>query len=158
MKYMGIDPGAKGGFAVIDDSGKLIDYWRNSDKLHEIESLIVKHLPYTAVALEKATTMGYVQHGRRQSISSMFSYGVGYGKLLALLTLSNVEFYEVEAVSWQAVILGSNKGDTKSRVIQKCKKWHPEETFIPKGCRVIHEGVTDAVALAHFAMERDNVL
>lgn len=86
--YVGIDPGTKGGIAVL--KGKSIDATiplsSGSDDAFALCSLIVslsRKLP-VIVALEKVN--GYI--GKKQPGSSMFNFGMGYGILLGSLTVS----------------------------------------------------------------------
>lgn len=144
--FLGIDPGVKGAFAVIDEDGTIVDYWRvDKHELTKLETKLNKY-HYTCTVIERAGQMSH------DTPMTAFSTGKGYGKLTALLELNRVRYLEVHPRSWQTKILGKfATGKSKERCLQEMSRMHPGETFIPARCRVVHDGVVDAVAIAHYA-------
>ncbi len=149
MKYvLGIDPGVRGAFAVLNSKGKLIEYWLMLKyDMAKLEDNLCKY-NYAVVAIEKSQPMP------RDGVKQAFGTGLGYGKLIALLELNGISITEVSPQTWQPKILGkTEKGKAKEVVQSLCKVWHPNETFMPGKCTTIHDGVCDAIAIAHYALK-----
>lgn len=151
MKYfVGVDPGKRGAFSVVDEDSKLVQYWLMDD----LFKMRINLTPYIdnigAIALEKAQAMA--RHGQAQGAASMFTYGVGYGKLLGLFEAMDLKVEEIRPLQWMQKIFGDFKaGTSKERSKEFCKAIHPDTSFIPYRCRKIHDGLTDATCLAHYA-------
>lgn len=144
--YLGVDVGNNGAFAVIDEDANVIDYWKyKKDSLPEMEDKLQKY-HYTRAFVEKAQPYGL------DGGVTAFTKGVNYGMILALLSLNRIEYHEIHPRTWQTKILGRFKtGDSKRRALEEMTRLHPRETFIPARCRVVHDGVVDALAIAHYA-------
>lgn len=148
--YLGIDPGKRGAFAVIDENQNLVNYWLNKLPIYDIKKNLESR-SYAKIVIERQQALGGLAYGREAGTKSAFTTGLGYGKLLAILELSGKPFTEVAPQTWQSKLLGKTRGNSKELAIDYCKKMHPDETFVPPTCRVVHDGVTDAVAIAHYA-------
>ncbi len=174
MIYIGIDPGAKGAMAMIDDEGNLIKTAPMTSKKIEGEKLIditeiyrfIKHEPLSLdekmiVYLEKAQSMP------RQGVASMFTYGVGYGMILAMLIFENIEFRLVHPATWKAklgITISTPKGLTeqekaqlkkqrKGLAIITAKKLFPDIELIPDGKEVEQDGIAEAALLAEYGRQ-----
>ena len=105
--YLGIDPGLKGGVAIIDEHGSLIDYFKMpiNDKGIDVIKLanILSHLlrPHYNVK----TFMEKVHSMPGQGVVAMFTFGYGVGRLHAVLELLGYEYELVRPQEWKQVVL-----------------------------------------------------
>jgi hypothetical protein len=127
--YIGIDPGAAGGIAVIN-TFRIAEMYAMPHTDLDIWELIRRSVllpyyndqPFTVYAtLEKVS--GYVG-GAGNTGSSMFSFGKSYGKLQMALTACGVEYQEVAPVTWQRWlgIKPRQQGETKSHFKNRLKE------------------------------------
>lgn len=152
MKYfVGIDPGAKGAFSVVDDKAKLVDYWIMGDLYEMRQKLMVYHDKLAIVVIERAQAMS--KQGKKQGAASMFMYGKGYGKLLGMLETLRLPYEEVRPLQWmQKMYVKWPTGKSKEKGRELCKAMHPDVTFKPSGrYKNMHDGLTDATIIAHYA-------
>ena len=100
--YLGCDPGANGGLALIDHEGQVeavktpadpLELWR---WIHSKRSNAGHH--FTMAALEKVG--GHIQ-GRDQPGSAMFNFGKSYGVLVGMLTAAGISRDDVTPQEWQ---------------------------------------------------------
>jgi CubicO group peptidase (beta-lactamase class C family) len=151
IKYFaGVDPGKRGAFSIVDQKSRLVEYWL----MGELYDMRLKLLPYidnlSMIALEKAQAMA--RHGQTQGASSMFTYGMGYGKLLGLFETLGLKYEEIRPLQWmQKMFVTWETGTSKEMSKKLCAAMHPDDTFIPYRCRKVHDGLTDATCLAHYA-------
>lgn len=155
--YVGIDPGAAGGLAIIlpREFNRLAMAILTPATLRETAALLRNWYDMESapprVFIEKVHAMP------GQGVVSMFSFGRRYGELLGILATLNMEPVEVEPRVWQARVLGGGRGEnTKDRAIHFCGWTYPEVNLIPPRCRVPHDGMADALCLAHYGYLRSN--
>jgi Holliday junction resolvasome RuvABC endonuclease subunit len=146
VRAIGIDPGLRGGIAVVSDSdepeviampggyGAIVVWLRNRFRID-------------ACAIEK-------QHARpTDGRNSAFTLGRGYGALLASLQIAGVEYVEVEPKEWQAAF--EIKGDTKAQSIAEVQaRWPDLSLLATLRSRKPHDGMADAVLIAQWALDR----
>ena len=152
MKVIGIDPGMKGGIAILDTEtnqmkavptpliGKEIDYRRVHEALTFYEPSII--------VIEKVHAMP------GQGVTSMFNFGLGYGALVALSTVSTARLVLVTPQMWKKYVLAGTNKD-KDAAIQFCNHTYPNVNLILPRCRNAHDGMTDAIYLAHYGAHYD---
>jgi crossover junction endodeoxyribonuclease RuvC len=152
--FIGIDPGKKGGIALIKDDGRLLATLVMPDNVGDIRKWLEQwwdpsRWEIIRAYLEKAQVM--FKDGQRQGVSAAFNYGTGYGKLLGMLETMGFSHELVRPQQWQKVMIpGSKKGQSKKDALIKARQLFPQETFIQKGCRVPHDGIIDAVLIAEY--------
>lgn len=147
MIVLAIDPGMKGGVAMLDTSlnkvlaspmpliGKELDYKR-------IHSTITSVTP-DVIVIEKVHAMP------KQGVTSMFNFGMNYGSLIALSAISSARLVLVTPQMWKKhVLAGTNKD--KDAAIQFCTHTYPSIELVQPKCRKPHDGVADAICLAHY--------
>jgi crossover junction endodeoxyribonuclease RuvC len=102
--FVGIDPGKKGGIAVVDEYGDRLmsrpmpvttEGEIDSALLRDVLNFATDDVVYGMVILEKAQAMP------KQGVTSVFSYGKGYGKIVAVLELLQLPFEEVRPAVWK---------------------------------------------------------
>lgn len=150
---IGIDPGKKGGVAVLNSSGVLLEIYSMPKTEAGVCALIrdvSERYKYNIFCLEKAQAMP------TQGVTSVFTYGTEYGVLRgAILALGNT-LEEVRPVKWKTAIIGKKTGSDKTLSIAKAENLFPNIELIPKGCRVPQDGRAEAALIAEWA--RRNLL
>jgi len=140
---IGIDPGKKGGIASIRIDGALIDFIPMCEAFQLANYLSKKEILRCYV--ERCQAMP------SQGVSSMFTYGVGYGKILGVLETLKISHDTIQPQKWQRkMIPRCKKGETKKEALLKATQLFPHSTFILDGCRVAHDGIVDAVLIAEY--------
>lgn len=97
--YVGIDPGAGGGIAVLNSRGKLkhvypLKRFRDAD--------LCTFFRETGGVAQIELVTGFVGGtGFKAGSSAMFNFGVGYGLLLGFLLASGLPFEKVHPNVWQ---------------------------------------------------------
>lgn len=104
--FIGIDPGAKGGLAVMDKDEKIlycqpIPYIGDEMDVRKVAS-VINHFKKTYnlfAAFEKVGAMP------GQGVCAMFSFGKTAGQLLAALKILSIPYSEPTPTSWKEVVL-----------------------------------------------------
>lgn len=147
--YVGIDPGKKGAIAIIRESsvdvlpfplaGKNIDIAVISNWLYQkLES------NHPVVYIEKVHAMP------KQGVSAMFTFGFTAGIMYGIITTLAFPLFEVSPITWKKHVL-RDTGKDKDAAIEFCRRAFPTVSLIPKGCRVPHSGIADALCIAYYA-------
>lgn len=162
MFYIGIDPGASGGIAIIDDRGVVVETRKMPDTDRDLWDMIhgygMEQFLYglegkgkgpTRAVLEKVNAGVFGKPGQRMGVTSAFTFGIGVGRLRMALIAAGIPFDEVLPMKWQTVMAcrsGGNKNITKSRAQQ----------LFPR-TEVTH-AIADALLLAEYGRrtERQN--
>lgn len=147
LTYLGIDPGQKGGIAVIS-KGRLTAWYGepNAVKLFEI----IKQWQPRAVYMEKAQTMP------KQGIISAFTYGVGFGELLGVLQCTETQHYLFHPRIWQSKMFigtGSHLAP-KFRASTVFRRVFPEVApRIANKVGRLHDGIVDAALICMYGIK-----
>lgn len=143
MIYIGIDPGQTGGIAIIDDLNKnSVAYPYSSIKLIEICKQFQDNKNRIKIYVEKVHAMPH------QGVTSMFNFGMGYGKILGILEAFEFKYNLVTPQSWKKYV-----GVTadKQTSIRKAQYLFPEVSLLPtKRCRVPNDGMAEALLIAYY--------
>lgn len=134
MLFMGVDPGASGGIAIVDHEGRLVFVTKMPDTERDIYQAISNDVDYTYI--EK------VHSFPGQGVSSTFKFGVSYGGLRMALIAAGLRFETVTPQRWQATLqcrTAGNKNITKRRA---------QELF--PDMKVTH-AIADALLIAEYA-------
>lgn len=92
--YIGIDPGKSGGIAIIDSRVTFTRPMPSSERgIWEV--IAVEDNSHTFAVIEKVHAMP------KQGVTSMFTFGVGYGGLRMALIAAGIPFEEVTPQKWQ---------------------------------------------------------
>ena len=154
MIIVGIDPGAHGGIAVLDSEIGITDTYKmpviySSGDINAGELFSI--LPFgndTHVFIESVHSMP------GQGVASSFKFGYSVGMIEAACAIAeggHSFINHVQPLAWQKAGPGKTGGD-KSITIEWVKKTYPEAQIIPKGCRVPHDGICDAIGIAHYGL------
>jgi len=136
--YIGIDPGKNGGIAILADglspwAVKMPETERDVwDTIRALRSWSDK----TAIAaIEKVHAMP------GQGVTSMFTFGQGYGALRMALIAAGISFREVTPQAWQKALGCMTKGD------KNASKAKAQELF--PSLKITH-AIADALLLAEW--------
>lgn len=152
MLTIGIDPGLSGALAVLDADGTpelVADLpvirdrslaWIDGAALQSMLLEVLHGRPCRA-AVERVSAMP------RQGVSSSFTFGVGFGSILATLQTLRLPLELITPVQWKTAL---GLGKDKRASLDKARLLFPSaELHLAK-----HDGRAEALLLAHFAMTR----
>ncbi len=148
MLVMGIDPGHKGGFALLRD-GTDPHVWPMPDTLTGILSAFESHGRPDLAIIESVHAMP------GQGVCSMFSFGRGVGQLEALLVYKGVPWRAVAPQRWQKTVLGSLPGSEGKRaaIAWIRQQWPTLNLRASPRCKTDHDGMADALAIAFYGFK-----
>lgn len=140
---IGIDPGIKGGIAVIDlCSEKLIEYaYFNEERYREV---LKKYKG--DVWLEQVHSMP------RQGVKSTFNFGVNYGLLKGMAYCSNHNVIEVSPQKWKRYY---NLHNNKSESIKLAHKYYKVDLNIGKRKVIESDGMAEAILIARYGLDHN---
>lgn len=158
MKYIGIDPGTKGGASVLCENGILSTFQSKGVEVKDLIEMfewLLLHRKDSIVVVEQVT--GYIpsekgRKGNTQPGSRMFQFGLSYGAWLALLISldfqEGITFHRVAPRVWQRSLgLGRptemSRQKWKSELARAAKKRYPREKLTGQ--------TADATLLATYA-------
>lgn len=146
--YVGIDPGQKGGIAVISASGEVLEVYRMPEFPCNIASIfegIIKSYDNPFVVMEKSQSMP------KQGIAGAHSYGIHNGVLLGMIIMGKLPYHLVRPVMWKKLILAgeADKSD-KNTSIRICENLFPDVDLIPGQLRKPHDGIAEALLIAEY--------
>lgn len=152
MIHVGIDPGAKGGIAVIGESEVLVDCFPYSpDKLVEI----LKQ-PYGSGAsriMDKAhVTIEKTWAFPGMGVTGAHKYGIGAGFTHGILFALGIPYSLVAPVRWQKAIIHGAEGATpKARAWARAQQlWPNQHNWFLKPRGGVHDGLVDAALIAEY--------
>ena len=149
--YIGVDPGKKGGYAIIDSDGSCKSYpWDDAKFVYDMQTITVwkftdKHSVIAAV--EKVGAMP------GQGVTSMFSFGQSYGFILGVLSACGIGYQLVPPRKWKAEfgLLNTDKQDS----VAVAKRLFPGVSLLPtERCRKESDGMADALLMAEHARRK----
>ena len=142
MFYIGVDPGAKGGIAVLNDEMCLAYPYSN-------KALKVVCETYAG---ESVVTVEYVHAMPGQGVSSTFTFGRNYGYILGVLEAFEMPYQTADAKTWKKYFRVSADKQTS---IAKCKELYPGIKLKPTSkCRKESDGMAEAVLIGLYGKEK----
>ena len=145
MIYVGVDPGKKGGYAVIDAYGApYVRPWDDGEFVHDMCVISGDMEPRELVAcVEKVGAM----HG--QGVRSMFTFGKSAGFIEGALAALGIGYQLIPPKTWKAEF-GLNSD--KAASIEVCKRLFPGVNLLPsEKCQKDSDGMAEALLLACYA-------
>jgi crossover junction endodeoxyribonuclease RuvC len=144
MIYMGIDPGQKGGYAMIDGEWVTVKPWDDLNFARDVRQLSGKRV---LAAVEKVGAMP------GQGVTSMFSFGTSYGFIQGVLTAFEVAYQLVPPRKWKAEFGLLNT--EKQASVDVARRLFPGVSLRPTGrCRKDSDGMSDALLLMEYARRK----
>jgi hypothetical protein len=155
MYHIGIDPGKKGGIAILSEAdNQYVAMLPMPDGVEPLADALLRFRKFDSNIMawvEKAQTMP------KQGIVSAFSYGQHFGEILAILALLQIPYSLVAPNRWTKVMhrnCGVSGKDTKQKSRVVAKRLYPKESFLATDrSSVPHEGMVDAVLIARFGLQ-----
>jgi len=147
VRYIGIDPGIKGGLAIVKFEEGRIEYHTfpfNNDCISVLKNIFSLRMNRVAnVNLEKVHSL----HG--QGVTSTFTFGIQFGMLIGVMQALDVNYKLVEPLTWQRPFnLMANKSESpKKRAAEIFKKLVGEDKLT--------DGEIDAALIAISAFIKD---
>jgi len=144
MNVIGIDPGKLGGICLLSDdllfvlleSAKDLTERDVRDVIHEFKSLGPCHC-----FIEKVGAM------RGQGVTSMFTFGQGYGFQRGVLSAFSIPFEEVSPTVWQPAMKCKTRGKLSQKDHKLQLKQRAQQLF--PGQRITLE-TADALLIAEY--------
>jgi crossover junction endodeoxyribonuclease RuvC len=147
MIYIGIDPGKKGGFAMIvdDPQGEYVKAFPWDDavfikEMRRIGTRLTNTQGCVMASVEQVNAMP------GQGVTSMFTFGKSYGFILGVLEGLNIPFQTVRPREWKSMF-GLNSD--KQRSIEVCHRLFPDvDLKRTERCRTDSDGKAEALLIA----------
>jgi crossover junction endodeoxyribonuclease RuvC len=134
MMILGIDPGAKGGFCLMDDDGKIIELMRVGDTETDTADRIKVCVNFSrGDGHELKALIEQVGAMPGQGVTSMFTFGRNYGFLRGVLISLGIPVFEVRPQVWQKTAGASprtkeeKKTAFKKRLKEKAQQYFPDQ-------------------------------
>lgn len=148
MIHLGVDPGASGAIALLDDeradflvmprAGKDIDW-------SAIARWLTDHVHGQAVAyVERVGAMP------GQGVTSMFSFGGAYHGVRAVLATLEVPVELVSPNAWKKSVLVGTKRDKAAAIAYAARRWPHLDLRRTARCKGPHEGACEALCIAEY--------
>lgn len=123
-KYIGIDPGAHGGIAVLSDDGSVVEVAKMPTTPMDLLDFLSKYKDDSYCILERVGGLP------GQGGSAMFNFGKGYGHLQMALLALGIPTNDVTPNKWEKSFqLGSSgkygKTEWKNRLKAKAQQLFP---------------------------------
>ena len=147
FKYIGIDPGASGGIAVIDEKGIMMAYKcpKSSDEMSLLFQMCMGSTPAANIKL----FMERVWARPTNAVRAAFSYGVNYGQWLGIVATHEVEMNTAIPVEWIKWV-----GCPKALKRDVRKRWLKEKAGeLYPNVNKLTLATSDAILITHFAKE-----
>ena len=162
---IGIDPGAKGGVALVTQLGKAQDLFSAAPMPMKdppkgkkpVVDVITLFRVLHGVASGWATDVVYLENVHampRQGVSSTFQFGRTFGAIEAAADLARLRIRYVEPRVWKKYF--GLKGDDKHASVRKATELYGDE-FWPAGPRggQPYEGVAEAALIATYGLAQE---
>jgi len=105
VAILGIDPGAKGGFALGSEE---TTHWKMPESERDVYESI-----HTVADVADFAYIEAVHSMPGQGVASMFKFGMNYGMLRAFLIALGIPFETITPAKWQGVLQCRSGGDKK---------------------------------------------
>ena len=147
FKYIGIDPGASGGIAVIDEKGEMKAYKcpKSSDEM----ALLFQILMGSTSAANIRLLMERVWARPTNAVRAAFSYGTNYGQWLGIAASHEIKMntvLPVEWIKWVGCPKALKKDVRKRWLKEKAGKLYPNVNKLTLA-------TSDAILITHYAKE-----
>lgn len=137
MRFIGIDPGASGGLACLNEDSSVLSV----EKMPPTDRDILDLLKSWTTDQEAKASLEFVRSSPQMGVVSAFTFGCGYGGLRMALAASGIPFSQVTPQKWQLLMGCRSKGD------KNVTKARAQELF--PGVKVTH-AIADALLLAEY--------
>lgn len=149
MIYLGVDPGAKGGLAAIDENNKILFAVPMSREnlvnfIKKTHNDIIEKNDAVIACVEKVGAMP------GQGVTSMFSFGKSAGYIEGVLEAFEIPYQLVPPQTWKKMFSLLRKDKKES--IETCKRLFPGVNLLPTDrCRKESDGIAESLLLSEYA-------
>jgi crossover junction endodeoxyribonuclease RuvC len=145
IRLVAIDPGLSGAIAIRVGSAVTAQPLPLAGKLLDLAALsdIIRQAQPTLAIVEKVHAMP------GQGVTSMFTFGMGYGAIQGILATLKTPYELVTPQRWKGAILAGTTKD-KNAAIAYCRRAYPDVPLVPPRCRKPHDGIADALCLLEY--------
>jgi crossover junction endodeoxyribonuclease RuvC len=148
--FCGIDPGQKGCLCVLENNTpKFFDWPKDNNCQVYFDN--IAHYMETRDNTVKLAILELVHAMPGNGGTSMFNFGVNYGRWLSFLDIYHVPYKVVSPMKWQKDFTSKADGkDSKAQVFIAMQRMFPEAQLTgPKGGKM--DGRSDALAMSVYA-------
>lgn len=148
MIYIGIDPGQKGGYAIIDDAGVYAYPW---DDVMFVESMqVVAMMQEGGKPAKKIACIEKVGAMPKQGVRSMFNFGKSAGYIEGVLSALGIPYQLVPPATWKRSF--SLIGKDKRASVETCHKLFPDlDLKRTQRCKTDSDGKAEAALICLYA-------
>jgi crossover junction endodeoxyribonuclease RuvC len=149
MLTIGIDPGLRGGLAMIH--GEKAEALPMPVKDREVDARELSRILHrwredkggdgVRVAIERVHAMP------KQGVTSMFNFGCGYGMIRGVCAALRLPVCLVLPRAWKTDLLTGLPHDKDGAITYCTRRW-PGVSLVPFRCRKPHDGLADALCIA----------
>lgn len=140
MTYVGIDPGAKGAFAILDNGTVDVLPLDMEEFTAAMRRLDPKQ---TRVVLEHVSAMP------GQGVVSMFTFGTGWGRIMGVLDALRIPYELVKPQKWKKAF--SVTGDKNSSIAVAKRLYPGIDLRRTERSRKDDDGLAEALLMAEYA-------
>lgn len=147
MIYIGIDPGLRGGWAIMWDDGSVeVHPWDDKRFIVSMEEIWRDGIDCRC-ALEKVGAMP------KQGVSSTFRFGEEYGMIQGVLKALRIPYQTVPPQTWKKEF--SLLHQDKSKSIETAQRLFPGVNFLPtERSRKPSDGMCESILLCEYARRK----
>lgn len=147
MIYVGIDPGAKGGYCYIMDGVPKSFQWDDTFFVQDMRCLVNIKGESIMAAVEKVGAMP------GQGVTSMFNFGKSAGYIEGVLAALGIPFQLIPPAKWKREF--SLIGKDKRASIATCHKLFPGlDLRRTERCKTDSDGKAEATLIAEYARRK----
>ncbi len=150
MMYIGVDPGKKGGVAIIDGDSVEVYAWDDQTFVDTMSVCMGRGRARNERVIAAVEKVGAMPG---QGVTSMFSFGQSYGFILGVLRALGISYQLVPPAVWKREF-GLLRAD-KHASIETCKQLFPGVSLLPgEQCRKDSDGMAEALLIALYAQRK----
>lgn len=153
--YIGIDPGLKGGIGIIGVETLVFPMPITKDgriSATELRDILL----YSEKVNDKFVVIEKVHAMHRQGVNSMFTFGKGYGAIIAVVEMLGYPYRLVMPQIWQCGLCSGTGGNPKQRAAIAAQRLFPNVNFKATArCKALHDGMIDALLMAEYGRRRE---
>lgn len=154
--FVGIDPGLKGGIAVLPGLTKIeprawiMPVQGKEVAVREFQADL-RHYAGICPPSEILCCLEWAQAMPKQGGCAMFNYGVGFGMLRASLTALCIPYVLVRPTTWKKRVLADTNRDKDAAIALIHRLFPTMSLRRTSACTNDHDGMADALCLALYA-------
>lgn len=152
MIYIGVDPGKKGAFTIIDEDGEIKVYpWSNESfilQMRRIYSVRAAHGNF----YNEIACVEHVSAMPGQGVVSMFNFGQNFGFIQGVLSALGIPYELVRPQKWKKEFSVTKDKNTS---IEVCKHLFQSVSLKrTEKCKKDDDGMAESVLLAEYARRK----